>query len=102
MTNKILSYTEYQNRIKNITTPEEAAAFAHELLTPMIAGMSRSAPTEAFEENEEENEQERPARAALAHCWRGRYPALTLKGCHDLPNKSRLVSPQNTLLLALF
>ncbi len=65
MNNKTLSYTEYQNRVKNITTPEQAAAFAQELLTPMLAGMSRSATTEELDENEEEIEDDRPARADL-------------------------------------
>jgi putative transposase len=56
---KVLNHAEYQERVKNIRTPEEAAAFAQELLAPMLAGMRRE-PEEAVEETEE-----RPVGAAL-------------------------------------
>lgn len=34
------SYAEYQSKLKSIRTPEEAAAFAQELLAPMLAGLA--------------------------------------------------------------
>jgi len=37
MKTNVLSYAEYQNRIKNINNPEEAAAFAKELVAPMLS-----------------------------------------------------------------
>lgn len=39
--NKVLTHTEYQERVKNIRTPEDAAAFAQELLAPMLAGLPK-------------------------------------------------------------
>ncbi len=56
--NKVLSHTEYQERIKNIRTPEDAAAFAKELISPMLAGMNK-------EEEIEDEIEERPAKAAF-------------------------------------
>lgn len=41
---KTLSHAEYQDRIKSITTPEEAAAFAQELLAPMLVGIGEKKP----------------------------------------------------------
>lgn len=57
----VLSYAEYQEKVKNIKSPEEAAAFAQELLTPMLTGFKQTAP--AVEEDEIEEEQ--PVRATL-------------------------------------
>mgnify|MGYP006316725031 FL=1 len=37
----VLSHAEYQERINSITTPEEAAAFAQEMLAPMLANLKR-------------------------------------------------------------
>lgn len=59
----VLSYAEYQEKVKNINSPEEAAAFAQELLTPMIMGLKQDSP-EVMEEND--IEEERPVRAALS------------------------------------
>lgn len=39
--NKVISHSEYQERIKNIRTPEDAAAFAQELLAPVLANMGK-------------------------------------------------------------
>jgi hypothetical protein len=36
MSNKTLSYAEYQEKIKSITSPEEAVAFAQEMLAPVL------------------------------------------------------------------
>lgn len=38
-TSNVLTHTEYQERLKNLRTPEDAAAFAQELLAPMLAGL---------------------------------------------------------------
>ena len=54
MQNKVLSHTEYQERVKSIRTPEEATAFAQELLAPILAGMGK------VDEPEEEVEESRP------------------------------------------
>jgi putative transposase len=53
MSSKTLTYEEYQEKIKNIGSPEEAAAFAQELLAPMLAGLAK---TEAAEKDENRNE----------------------------------------------
>lgn len=37
----VLSHAEYQERINSITTPEEAAAFAQEMLAPMLANLKQ-------------------------------------------------------------
>jgi len=50
--NKILTHAEYEARIKGIKTPEDAAAFARELMAPMLAA----------QETEDEMD-ERPVRA---------------------------------------
>jgi len=59
--NNVLSYAEYQEKVKNIKNPEDAAAFAQELLSPMLAGMKR-ATSPVGERIEAE---ERPGRVAL-------------------------------------
>jgi putative transposase len=41
---KVLTHTEYQDRLKSIRTPEDAAAFAQELIAPMLAGLPKAAP----------------------------------------------------------
>ncbi len=51
--NKVLSHSEYQARVKSIRTPEEAAAFAQELLTPMLTNMGKADEPEAEVEEEE-------------------------------------------------
>lgn len=51
-----LTYDEYQSRLKAVRTPEEAAAFAQELLAPMIAGLAKK--SKVVEEDREETEQE--------------------------------------------
>ncbi|MGH2507211.1 MAG: hypothetical protein ACREGH_04005 [Minisyncoccia bacterium] len=42
----VLSYAEYQEKVKNIKSPEEAVAFAQELLTTMLTGLSNPEPEE--------------------------------------------------------
>ncbi len=53
-----LTYAEYQNKLKEIRTPEEAAAFAQELLAPMLSGLARRGRTvrETVQEDESESE----------------------------------------------
>lgn len=58
MNTKTLSHAEYQDRVKSIRTPEDAAAFAQELLAPVMANLQR--PVEEVDEIEE-----RPVRAAF-------------------------------------
>ena len=41
---KVLTHSEYQDRLKSIRTPEDAAAFAQELIAPMLAGLPAAAP----------------------------------------------------------
>jgi len=55
--NKTLTHAEYQARLKSITTPEEAAAFAQELIAPVLTGLNRPEP-------DEEAEDVRPTRTA--------------------------------------
>lgn len=40
MNQKPLSYAQYRERLKNIQTPEQAAAFAQELMAPVVAGLN--------------------------------------------------------------
>jgi transposase-like protein len=42
----VLTHEEYQERMKNIRTPEDAAAFAQELIAPMIAKLPRPSEPE--------------------------------------------------------
>ena len=37
--NKVLTHSEYQERIRSIRTPEDAAAFAQELIAPMLVNL---------------------------------------------------------------
>jgi len=46
MSNKTLNYAEYQEKIKSITSSEEAAAFAQEMLAPVLAGLKTKAEPE--------------------------------------------------------
>lgn len=57
---KVLTHSEYQERVKGIRTPEDAAAFAQELLAPMLAGLPKPLPHGAEDEPEIE---ERPRRS---------------------------------------
>src|SRR3989344_6025174 len=50
---KTISYANYRERMKNITSPQEAAAFAQELLTPMLTGLPHTSAPEGTEEIEE-------------------------------------------------
>lgn len=43
---KVLTHAEYQERVKGLRTPEDAAAFAQELLAPMLAGLPKGEPEE--------------------------------------------------------
>jgi hypothetical protein len=47
MKNNVLSYAEYQKRIKELKTPEDIAAFAQELIAPALAGAGAPEDTEA-------------------------------------------------------
>jgi len=53
---KVLTHAEYQDRVKGLRTPEDAAAFAQELLAPMLAGLPKPLP------QEEEEPEVRPKR----------------------------------------
>jgi transposase-like protein len=55
----VLSYAEYQEKIKGINSPEEAATFAQELFAPMFANAKPVAPFEEIEEEEFEEEEPR-------------------------------------------
>ncbi len=46
---KVLTHSEYQERMRGIRTPEDAAAFAQELLASTLSGLSKAAPEEAEE-----------------------------------------------------
>jgi putative transposase len=46
---KVLTHTEYQDRLKGLRTPQDAAAFAQELLAPMLAGLPKDEPEEEEE-----------------------------------------------------
>ena len=45
MNNNVLTYAEYQKRIREMKTPEDIAAFAQELIAPVLAGKA-SEPNE--------------------------------------------------------
>lgn len=46
---KVLTHAEYQERVKGLRTPEDAAAFAQELLAPMLAGLPKGELEEELE-----------------------------------------------------
>ena len=73
MNTKTLSYIEYQDRMKSISTPEEAAAFAQEILAPMIMGLQRPTP-EAQEEKAERPERAVHRRAPASLSFDGETP----------------------------
>ncbi len=54
------TYSEYQKKMQSISTPEEAAAFAQELLAPMLAGLAEKNRPPKDEEIEESEEEPRP------------------------------------------
>ncbi len=58
MKTKTLTHAEYLNRMKSVSTPEEAAAFAQELLAPMLAGMTKKQPDPEIEEEEKLDEED--------------------------------------------
>jgi transposase-like protein len=66
MKNNTLSFAEYQERMNNISSPEDAAAFAQELLAPMLAGFSKPKPYQA-EEVEEKPRATIPFKKPVVH-----------------------------------
>lgn len=50
----VLSYGEFQQRMKNLNSPEDVAAFAKELFTPTLQGFASNPAVEEREEEEEE------------------------------------------------
>ncbi len=64
-TSNVLTHTEYQERLKNLRTPEDAAAFAQELLAPMIAGMSRAPEPEEIPAVEEKSRPHQGRRSTI-------------------------------------
>jgi putative transposase len=50
MNTKVLTHAEYEARLKSITSPEEATAFAQELLAETLAGLNKSEPEKEMEE----------------------------------------------------
>src|ERR1700722_2545237 len=70
MKSNVLTHTEYKERIKSIRTPEDAAAFAQELLAPMLAGLPRESETEELltvEEKPRSNKGHRPSAIDMAN-----------------------------------
>ena len=55
MNTNVLSYAEYQRKVKGLKTPEDVAAFAQELLAPVLSTGDRN------EENEDERKDTRSA-----------------------------------------
>ena len=50
--NKVLTHAEYEARLKSITTPEEAAAFAQEFLAQTLANLNKPEEEEKAEQKE--------------------------------------------------
>lgn len=50
----VLSYNEYQKKLKELKTPEEIAAFAQELIVPMLGSIAQDAPAAEVEKFPEE------------------------------------------------
>src|ERR1700691_5909183 len=67
-TSNVLTHTEYQERMKNIHTPEDAAAFAQELLASTLAGLPRVSETEevVVEERPRARQSRRPTVPEIA------------------------------------
>ena len=50
MKNNIISYGEYRKRLNSMTTPEEVATFAQELITPIMRDLQPVAEGTSREE----------------------------------------------------
>ena len=48
--NKVLTYSQYLKRSKELKTPEDIAAFAQELITPLMGSVAKSEPIAVQEE----------------------------------------------------
>ena len=80
--NKILSYAEYRQRIKELKNPEAMASFIKELLAPAL---SEAAKDVGIEEQEDSNEIVEVV---------DRHPAtVTKRGLHLLPQDQERLSP---------
>jgi len=52
--NKVLTYSQYLKRSKELKTPEDIAAFAQELITPLMGGVVKTEPIAMQEETADE------------------------------------------------
>jgi putative transposase len=82
MKTNVLTHTEYQDRLSSIKTPEDAAAFAQELLAPMLANLPNAAAPSVVAEPEEAMEEPHPVkrqgkRPSVAEMATRQNPALT-------------------------
>ena len=64
MNNNVLTYAEYQKRLKELKTPEDIASFAQELIAPALAGnmtpeKKEVKPDESKDETPEESRKKR-------------------------------------------
>ena len=64
MNNNVLTYAEYQKRLKELKTPEDIASFAQELIAPALAGnmtpeKKEVKPDESKDEAPEESRKKR-------------------------------------------
>ncbi len=72
---KVLTHAEYQDRVKGIRTPEDAAAFAQELLAPMLAGLPKPLPQE--EEGSEVRQKRMGKRLTAADIVSRQHPGIS-------------------------
>ncbi len=53
--NNVISHSEYKEKLATITTPEEATAFAQELIAPMLENMKRTGSVSSVEVRDEDD-----------------------------------------------
>lgn len=81
-----LSYADYQKKMKELKTPEEIAAFAQELIAPMIGNL-KNASVETVEEDVEEPfvpEQPKAAAPVKKYNRRNPYQLEVVSPWHDV------------------
>lgn len=62
--NKPLTYEEYQEKLKSVSTPEEAQALVQQMLMPMLGAFAQPSPSAETEEEDDEEDEALPRKAA--------------------------------------
>jgi len=65
MNNNVLTYAEYQKRLKELKTPEDIASFAQELIAPALAGNMAPEKKEAIQDEPKDEAPEEPRKKRI-------------------------------------